>query len=139
MGVLDLLCRCADLSGISEQLDKPGVKKITQILQAAKSSYVNPFNKLSGQIKVKTVSTLDTHNCNCLVYDCVRIPNRCLTLIHGGSQFFFKYCVGISINRKDHTKRRAISSFYTCSKTRASIWPRHIPRTLDRCFPKYSV
>ena len=57
MGVLDLLCRCADLSGISEQLDKPGVKKITQILQAAKSSYVNPFNKLSGQIKVKKLGS----------------------------------------------------------------------------------
>ena len=48
--------RCADLSGISEQLDKPGVKKITEILQAAKSSYVNPFNKLSGQIKVRVTS-----------------------------------------------------------------------------------
>ena len=44
--------RCADLSGISEQLDKPGVKKITEILALANSSYVSPFNKLSGQIKV---------------------------------------------------------------------------------------
>ncbi|XP_074657783.1 dynein axonemal heavy chain 2-like [Tubulanus polymorphus] len=43
--------RCADLSGISQQLDKPGVKKITEILQMAKSSYVGPFLKLSGQIK----------------------------------------------------------------------------------------
>jgi dynein heavy chain len=44
--------RCADLSGISQQLDKPGVKKITEILQLAKSSYVTPFLKLSSQIKV---------------------------------------------------------------------------------------
>ncbi len=44
--------RCADLSGISDQLDKPGVKRITRMLQLAKSSYVAPFLKLSGQIKV---------------------------------------------------------------------------------------
>jgi dynein heavy chain, axonemal len=44
--------RCDDLSGISTQLDKAGVKKITAILQVAKSSYVAPFLKLSGQIKV---------------------------------------------------------------------------------------
>ena len=45
--------RCADLSGISDQLDKEGVKRITRILELAKSSYVGPFLKLSGQIKVK--------------------------------------------------------------------------------------
>ena len=44
--------RCADLSGITTQLDKPGVKRITHILELAKSSYVAPFLKLSGQIKV---------------------------------------------------------------------------------------
>ncbi|KAJ8310645.1 hypothetical protein KUTeg_012510 [Tegillarca granosa] len=43
--------RCADLTGISTQLDKPGVKKITEILQMAKSSYVAPFLKLSSEIK----------------------------------------------------------------------------------------
>ena len=46
--------RCQDLSGISSQLDKPGVKKIEQILDAAKSSYVVPFRKLSSQIKVRS-------------------------------------------------------------------------------------
>ena len=45
--------RCADLSGISDQLDKSGVKKVTTILEMAKSSYVTPFLRLSGQIKVK--------------------------------------------------------------------------------------
>ena len=44
--------RCADLSGISAQLDKGGVKNITHILQLAKSSYVSPFLRLSSQIKV---------------------------------------------------------------------------------------
>lgn len=44
--------RCNDLSGISSQLDKPGVKKISHILELAKSSYVAPFTKLSAQIKV---------------------------------------------------------------------------------------
>ena len=47
--------RCADLSGISDQLDKAGVKKITLILETAKSSYVAPFLRLSGQIKVSIV------------------------------------------------------------------------------------
>ena len=46
--------RCADLSGISEQLDKLGVKRITEILQIARSSYVNAFLKLSGEIKVRS-------------------------------------------------------------------------------------
>ena len=44
--------RCADLSGINTQLEKPGVKRITQTLELAKSSYVAAFLRLSGQIKV---------------------------------------------------------------------------------------
>ena len=44
--------RCADLSGISEQLDKPGVKRIQSILEHSKSSYVAPFLKLSKLIQV---------------------------------------------------------------------------------------
>jgi len=44
--------RCSDLTGISKQLDKAGVKKITEILTCTKSSYVAPFLKLSGEIKV---------------------------------------------------------------------------------------
>ncbi|XP_063786889.1 dynein axonemal heavy chain 2 [Pseudophryne corroboree] len=43
--------RCTDLSGISTQLDKPGVKHIELILEMAKSSYVGPFRKLSKQIQ----------------------------------------------------------------------------------------
>lgn len=44
--------RCADLSGISEQLDKPGVKRIQSVLEQSKSSYVAPFLKLSKLIQV---------------------------------------------------------------------------------------
>ena len=44
--------RCADLSGISEQLDKPGVKRIQSVLEHSKSSYVAPFLKLSKLIQV---------------------------------------------------------------------------------------
>uniref|UniRef100_H2ZI79 Dynein axonemal heavy chain 2 n=1 Tax=Ciona savignyi TaxID=51511 RepID=H2ZI79_CIOSA len=43
--------RCIDLSGLSSQLDKPGVKKIQRILEKAKSSYVGPFRKLAKLIQ----------------------------------------------------------------------------------------
>eukprot|EP00794_Sanderia_malayensis_P010712 gene10712-11859_t len=43
--------RCIDLSGISDQLDKPGVKRIESVLAIAKSSYVGPFQKLSKLIQ----------------------------------------------------------------------------------------
>ena len=41
-----------DLMGISKQLNKPSVKRITHILDLAKSSYVNSFTKLAKQIQV---------------------------------------------------------------------------------------
>ena len=44
--------RNQDLMGISKQLNKPGVKKITRILDAAKSSYIAAFLKLARQIQV---------------------------------------------------------------------------------------
>ena len=44
--------RCMDLSGISKQLVKPGVKHIESILRLAKSSYLAPFMKLAQQIQV---------------------------------------------------------------------------------------
>nr|XP_021503796.1 dynein heavy chain 2, axonemal [Meriones unguiculatus] len=43
--------RCTDLSGISKQLVKQGVKHIETILQLAKSSYLSPFVKLAQQIQ----------------------------------------------------------------------------------------
>ncbi|KAB1265174.1 Dynein heavy chain 2; axonemal, partial [Camelus dromedarius] len=43
--------RCMDLSGISKQLVKQGVKHIESILHLAKSSYLAPFMKLAQQIQ----------------------------------------------------------------------------------------
>ncbi len=50
--------RCIDLSGISDQLAKPGVKKIETVLSLAKSSYVGPFMKLSKLIQVVCLAAL---------------------------------------------------------------------------------
>ena len=44
--------RCSDLSGISQQLQQPGVTHIHTVLQICKSSYVAPFCKLAKQIQV---------------------------------------------------------------------------------------
>ena len=44
--------RSEDLSGISDQLAKPGVMNIQAILVQSKSSYVAPFRKLSKNIQV---------------------------------------------------------------------------------------
>lgn len=44
--------RNQDLLGISKQLNKPSVKKITKILDIAKSSYITSFLKLAKQILV---------------------------------------------------------------------------------------
>ena len=43
--------RCADLSGLSKQLDLPSVKKVELILAASKSSYLQSFRKLSRLIQ----------------------------------------------------------------------------------------
>ena len=65
--------RCADLSGITTQLDKPGVKRITSLLQLAKSSYVAPFLKLSSQIKVLMHSFCRFYHCAVLLSVCLLI------------------------------------------------------------------
>ena len=44
--------RCEDFSGLTKQLDQPGVHRVVMILQKAKSSYLGPFRKLSQQIQV---------------------------------------------------------------------------------------
>ena len=44
--------RCEDLSGLTKQLDQPGVQQVVMILQQAKSSYLPPFLKLTKQIQV---------------------------------------------------------------------------------------
>lgn len=47
--------RCMDLSGISKQLVKQGVKHIESILLLSKSSYLPPFMKLAQQIQVEGI------------------------------------------------------------------------------------
>ena len=43
--------RTVDLSGISDQLVRPGVQRIVEVLQVAKSSYLAPFQTLSKSIQ----------------------------------------------------------------------------------------
>ena len=50
--------RCEDLSGLTTQLDQPGVIKVVKIIQKAKSSYLAPFQRLSRQIQVRNVYVL---------------------------------------------------------------------------------
>ena len=44
--------RCEDFSGLTKQLDQPGVLRVIEIIEKAKSSYLAPFRKLSRQIQV---------------------------------------------------------------------------------------
>ena len=44
--------RCEDLSGLTTQLDKPGIVRVVKIIEKAKSSYLAPFRKLSQMILV---------------------------------------------------------------------------------------
>jgi len=52
--------RCEDLSGLTQQLDKPGVVRVTTIVEKAKSSYLAPFRKLSQLIQE---SHANANNC----------------------------------------------------------------------------
>ena len=45
--------RTIDLSGIHEQLERPEVAHIVDVLEQAKSSYLPPFLKLSHLIQVR--------------------------------------------------------------------------------------
>ena len=51
--------RNQDLMGISKQLNKPSVKRITKVLDMAKSSYVSSFVKLAKQIQVNILILLN--------------------------------------------------------------------------------
>ena len=50
--------RCEDLSGLTTQLDQPGVIKVVKIIQKAKSSYLAPFQRLSRLILVSAALLL---------------------------------------------------------------------------------
>jgi hypothetical protein len=43
---------CADLMGITTQLDNPKIANIIQVLKEAKSHYISQFLRLSSQIQV---------------------------------------------------------------------------------------
>jgi dynein heavy chain len=51
--------RCDDLSGLSEQLNRDEVKKITKVLELAKSSYLDQFQRLSNLIQEGTMQAQD--------------------------------------------------------------------------------
>ncbi|KAJ0403889.1 hypothetical protein ATCC90586_002605 [Pythium insidiosum] len=51
--------RTQDLSGITDQLNRQGVKEIVEILRQAKSSYLQPFETLSQIIKQGSVEAND--------------------------------------------------------------------------------
>ena len=51
--------RTIDLSGIHEQLERPGVAQIVQALEAAKSSYLKPFLELSRMIQMGHEEAID--------------------------------------------------------------------------------
>eukprot|EP00736_Rhodelphis_marinus_P013382 Rmarinus@m.14828 len=52
-------CRTIDLSGIKDQLHQPGVEKIKTVLQVAKSSYLDSFNKLADSISQGSMEAQD--------------------------------------------------------------------------------
>ena len=51
--------RTQDLSGITEQLNRPGVNEIVEILKTAKSSYLQPFETLSKIITQGSIEAND--------------------------------------------------------------------------------
>ena len=53
--------RSADLSGIEQQLKDPSLIRIVEVLQQAKSSYLQNFLTLAEHIEAKTVEARDNH------------------------------------------------------------------------------
>eukprot|EP00935_MAST-01C_sp_MAST-1C-sp1_P000961 g961.t1 len=51
--------RKLDLSGISEQLNRDGVKQIVRVLNAASSDYLQPFETLSNSIQFGSIEATD--------------------------------------------------------------------------------
>ena len=113
--------RCADLSGISDQLDKPGVKRITHILELAKSSYVAPFLRLSGQIKVCAYKYFIPTYYTCFF------------------KFVWQQSCLFSVFRMAQIKHRATSSSSQCWKTHVMTWQTVIPKTSLLCCQRFSI
>eukprot|EP01045_Picozoa_sp_COSAG04_P001419 COSAG04_NODE_47_length_31265_cov_18.823012_16_plen_540_part_01 len=59
-----------DLSGIKKQLEKPGVIRIVEVLEASGSTYLLPFTKLRDEIKDTTQTAED----NCQILQLLQEP-----------------------------------------------------------------
>jgi len=63
LGEIDLWkSRCSDLSGLEAQLKAPAVAQVLQVLELAKSSYLEPFQKLATDIEARTAESRDNYN-----------------------------------------------------------------------------
>ena len=62
--------RTIDLSGISDQLVRPGVASIVEVLDHAKSSYLGPFQVLSNLIQQNTAEAMDNLKFLSILRDC---------------------------------------------------------------------
>ncbi|KAI8904300.1 dynein heavy chain and region D6 of dynein motor-domain-containing protein [Gorgonomyces haynaldii] len=95
--------RCDDLSGISDQLNRSDVKRIIQILENAKSSYLDQFTRLANLIQEGTIQAQDnlkflsslTEPCNALAQSEPKaIPTilprilRCVRMIWANSRYY---------------------------------------------------
>lgn len=95
--------RCADLSSISDQINRSEVQQIIQVLEIAKSSYIEQFLRLSNVIQDGTIEAQDnlkylstlTEHCTALSQAEPRniielLPNflRCVRLIWANSQYY---------------------------------------------------
>lgn len=61
--------RTQDLSGISQQLEKPGIQKIVAVLECAKSSYLAPFQSIADMIQRGSQEATDNLHFLSLLFD----------------------------------------------------------------------
>ncbi len=75
LGEIDLWkSRCSDLSGLEAQLKAPAVAQVLQVLELAKSSYLEPFQKLATDIEARTAESKDNYNMlKPLTEPCIRL------------------------------------------------------------------
>ena len=75
LGEIDLWnSRCTDLSGLEAQLKAPAVAQVLRVLELAKSSYLEPFQKLATEIEARTAEAVDNYNMlKPLMDPCIRL------------------------------------------------------------------
>ncbi|GBG32973.1 Dynein heavy chain 2, axonemal [Hondaea fermentalgiana] len=61
--------RTQDLSGISQQLEKPGIQKIVAVLECVKSSYLAPFQSIADMIQRGSQEATDNLHFLSLLFD----------------------------------------------------------------------